>query len=98
MANEAANRIQGLTGEVSVPVSPAAAVAVGSGNLVGSRSITVQASPSNTAVVFIGDSSVTTANGLWLAAGGSITIPVNDGADVYVIAAAAGQKVRGMVV
>lgn len=46
--------------------------------------VTVKALSTNTDVVFIGDSSVTSANGFQLAAGEQIFIPVNNLNQVYV--------------
>lgn len=92
----AVSGIQGLTGEIIVPVPPNAPAAMGPASLVGNAGLVLQASPSNIAPVFVGNSTVTISSGLWLLPGSSMFIPVNDASDVYVIAAVAGQLVRGM--
>ena len=92
----AVSGIQGLTGEIVVPVFPNAPVPMGPATLVGNAGLMLQASPANTAPVYVGDSTVTVSTGMWLLPGSSMFIPVNDASDVYVISAVAGQTVRGM--
>lgn len=92
----AVSSIQGMTGQVAVPVPPSAPAPLGAASLVGNAGLILQASPTNTAAVYVGDSTVTVSSGLWLLPGASMFIPVNDAADVYVIAEVAGQVVRGM--
>lgn len=58
------------------------------------HSVTVKALSTNTAVVYIGSTGVTTSNGFELLAGESISLDVDDLSDVYVISGSASQEVR----
>jgi len=57
------------------------------------RSVVVRAKTANTGVVYVGDSSVSAANGFPLAADEAITLNVNDLAAVYLDVATSGEGV-----
>lgn len=56
--------------------------------------VIVKALSTNTVSVYLGGSGVTTSNGLELAPGQSMTIPVTDPALIYCIAGSSSQKLR----
>jgi hypothetical protein len=84
------------TGSTSVGAS---AVEVTSSNIALYRGITIKAAAGNTGTIYVGPSSSVTAatnastDGFELAAGDSITIPINNANVPYAIASAASQKV-----
>ncbi len=77
---------------VSVGTS-ATALGTGSGGAA-NAGIMVQAPSSNTASVFVGDSNVTTSNGLEIEPGKGITLPIQDESSVYGIVASGTQNLR----
>ncbi len=59
------------------------------------QGITVQADPGNgSATIYVGDSTVTTSNGIALAAGSSFTFPAFDPYNVYAVASTGSQTLR----
>lgn len=60
--------------------------------------IVVQSLSTNTASVYIGDSTVTTGTGLELEPGDGVNLPVQDSAQIYCISGTAGQKLRVMAI
>lgn len=62
------------------------------------RSVTVKALSTNTVAVYVGASTVTTANGFELLAGESVTMDIANLATVYVISGSASQVVRYIAV
>ena len=86
--------LAGMTGEVSVPTGSAAAITATSFTC--KSGVLVLSLPANTATVYIGDSTVTTSNGLPLAPGDRIFIPVINPASIFVISGSSGQKIRGI--
>ena len=87
----------GLSGAIrsSVVTVGALAVALPAATLANRRTLTVQAAPDNTAVLYLGGSDVTAnetaTGGLQLAAGASVAMDVG-GAVLYAISTVAGQK------
>lgn len=60
--------------------------------------IVVKALSTNTAVVYVGDSSVTTSDGFPLSANESISLPVDDPSKVYCISGTSSQVLRVLYV
>lgn len=56
-------------------------------------SVTVKASNSNTGIVYVGTTGVTTATGFELGAGESVSLPVDNTARIYLISDTASQNV-----
>jgi len=58
--------------------------------------LTIQASLANTGIIYVGTSSITTANSIELQAGDSITFKMENGmlANHYILASVAGETVR----
>ena len=63
-------------------------------NFGANQGVTVQADSANSGTIYIGDSTVTTANGIELAASSSYTIPVFDPYGIWAIASASAQVLR----
>lgn len=61
------------------------------------RGILVKALNTNSDIIYVGDSSVTTSTGFPLSAGESVVIPLNNGS-IYAVADAAAQKLAWMIV
>jgi hypothetical protein len=62
------------------------------------QGIIVQSIAANTQKVYVGGSGVTATTGIELAAGGSVTLPVFDPRDIYVISASGSQEVHYLIV
>jgi len=77
-------------GSKTVPTAMAEAIA--SSQAV--SSVTVKALSTNTVAVYVGVSGVTTANGFELLAGESLSLDIDNLADVFVISGSASQVVR----
>lgn len=75
---------------VTTTPSPITAAPVLSDNGKGAhQGITVQADPGNgVAIVYVGDSTVTTSNGIALSAGASFTVPVFDPHSIWAVSSA----------
>ena len=98
MANESKRWAGGPLGEVLVTTVATAIVSPASDVLV-KDSVVIGAMSTNTVSVFIGDSTVTPANGLELQPGAYISLPIKDPASVYVVSLAnSGAKVRSLAV
>lgn len=57
------------------------------------RQVTVTANPANTGSIYVGDASVGSTNGVVLAAGEHITLPVDNANLIYIDASVAGEGV-----
>jgi hypothetical protein len=57
-------------------------------------SVTIKALSTNTAIVYVGATGATTSNGFELLAGESVSLEVDDLANIYVISGSASQVVR----
>lgn len=77
-------------GSKTVPTGTAEAIAATQAI----SSVTVKALSTNTVVVYVGASGVTTANGFELLAGESASLDIDDLADVFVISGSASQVIR----
>ena len=70
------------------------AVPLSTGAIEFNRGVTICSLQTNTGVVYVGASNVTTANGFPLAAGQSVKIEASSPAACFVIASASSQEVR----
>jgi len=77
-------------GSKTVPTGTAEAIA----STQAVSSVTVKALSTNTVAVYVGATGVTTANGFELLAGESLSLDIDDLADVFVISGSASQVVR----
>lgn len=59
-----------------------------------SNGVTIKASASNTGVIYVGNSSVSSSNGLPLTAGESIPVAIDDLAKVYIDADVSGEGIE----
>lgn len=88
-------RFRGLAAEKTVPTASAETI----GTVTDAYdSIIVQSLSTNTASVYIGDSSVTTGTGLELEPGDALLVPIQDMAQVFCISGTASQKLRALAV
>lgn len=78
-------------GTSAVHIAAAALAPGASGSLQG---LTLQADPGNAGTIYVGDSTVTTSNGIALAAGASLTVPVFDPYSIYAVASTTAQVLR----
>lgn len=86
------NKATFVTGQKTVPTVTAEAIG-SSLDIPDGVGVVVKALAGNTATVFVGVSGVTTSDGFELSAGDSVTLYVDNLADIYVISGSADQKV-----
>lgn len=89
----------GMTGTKTAPATPAAAeplVAEAPGLWAAFAGILVQASKANGGIVYVGAQGVTTTNGIALAAGESVFLPVSSPSRIFVVGSVAAQTVIGI--
>ena len=93
MASTGVRDITGMVPEVTAGAAAAQVTVMTAAK----RGILVKALSTNAASVFVGNSTVTTSNGIELVAGESLFIALSDPSDLFVVAAGAGDKLRGIV-
>lgn len=92
-----AERSHGVTSIATITVPTAAARLAATPVTTGQEAkqgITLQADSSNSGTIYIGGPTVSTANGIQIAAGASFTVPVGDPYLIWAIASGANQVLR----
>lgn len=80
--------------EKTVPTGAAETLIAASASKKLDGGVMIQSLSTNTVNVYLGDSGVTSANGLEISPGTGIFIECDDASDIYCIAGTAGQKLR----
>jgi hypothetical protein len=91
-----ASKIAGQIPEKEAPTVAAAPIISGATTFYCSVGVLVIALKGNANTVYLGNSSVTTANGYPLGAGDAVFLPILDPSSIYIIASIANQKVRAI--
>ena len=88
------SEIEALPATINHDTVTVGTTAVQLSDIVVVEAVAVKALSTNTGIVYVGDSGVTTSNGFELTAGESLTVLIDNVDKIYVIASAASQNVR----